>query len=166
VSNPRMRGKIARTEWSNIANRHASGESLAAIARSYGCTAPAIRYIVRRMPAGSQEAPAARNTLADTSRPTSVSRGGGSVPNDSAVWSRINRDIAAFLTAVDTLIVQHSNENEEALLRATDSLLRASARTRIELERSMSSRKESALPAGKGRKLSPTPARRIRPSLQ
>jgi transposase-like protein len=166
MSNPRLRGKISHTEWPNIARRHDSGESLAAIARSYGCTAPAIRYIVHRMQARSQEVSATRNTLADTSRPTSPSRGRESVPTESAVWSRINRDIAAFLTAVDTLIVQHSNQNEEALLRATDSLLRASARTRIELERSMSRRKESTRSVGKGQKLSPPPAKRVRESLQ
>jgi hypothetical protein len=42
------KGKIAHAEWPAIITRYESGESLASIARGYGCTAPAIRYIVNR----------------------------------------------------------------------------------------------------------------------
>jgi len=40
--------KIPQREWSAIAARHAQGESLSAIARSYGCTPPAIHYVLKR----------------------------------------------------------------------------------------------------------------------
>jgi hypothetical protein len=40
--------KIPSGEWSAIAARHAKGESLSAIARSYGCTPPAIHYVLKR----------------------------------------------------------------------------------------------------------------------
>ena len=40
--------KIPQGEWSAIAVRHAQGESLSAIARSYGCTPPAIHYVLKR----------------------------------------------------------------------------------------------------------------------
>ena len=40
--------KIGRQEWATIKSRHATGESLARIARAYQCTAPAIRCIVRQ----------------------------------------------------------------------------------------------------------------------
>jgi hypothetical protein len=40
--------KIPPGEWSAIAARHANGESLSAIARSYGCTPPAIHYVLKR----------------------------------------------------------------------------------------------------------------------
>ena len=40
--------KIPQGEWSAIAARHARGESLSAIARSYGCTPPAIHYVLKR----------------------------------------------------------------------------------------------------------------------
>ena len=40
--------KIPPREWSAIAARHAKGESLSAIARSYGCTPPAIHYVLKR----------------------------------------------------------------------------------------------------------------------
>jgi hypothetical protein len=41
--------KIPPGEWSAIAARHAKGESLSAIARSYGCTPPAIHYVLKRI---------------------------------------------------------------------------------------------------------------------
>jgi hypothetical protein len=41
--------KIPSGEWSAIATRHAKGESLSAIARSYGCTPPAIHYVLKRI---------------------------------------------------------------------------------------------------------------------
>jgi len=44
----REKGKIPHTEWPDIRARFAAGESLASIARNYGCTGPAIRYIVNR----------------------------------------------------------------------------------------------------------------------
>jgi hypothetical protein len=40
--------KIPQGEWNAIAARHAQGESLSAIARSYGCTPPAIHYVLKR----------------------------------------------------------------------------------------------------------------------
>lgn len=40
--------KIPQGEWSAIAARYAQGESLSAIARSYGCTPPAIHYVLKR----------------------------------------------------------------------------------------------------------------------
>src|SRR6516225_4725640 len=40
--------KIPQGEWSAIAARHAKGESLSAIARSYGCTPLAIHYVLKR----------------------------------------------------------------------------------------------------------------------
>ena len=46
----REKGKIPHSEWSTIQARYSAGESFASIARDYGCTGPAIRYIVNRMP--------------------------------------------------------------------------------------------------------------------
>jgi hypothetical protein len=57
------------------------------------------------------------------------------------LWDRISSDIASFLAGMDALSVTESDENYQALLVATDRLLRASARTRIELERVLGSRK-------------------------
>lgn len=40
--------KIPQGEWSVIAERHSQGASISSIARHYGCTAPAIHYILKR----------------------------------------------------------------------------------------------------------------------
>ena len=40
--------KIPQGEWSAIAARYAKGDSITRIARSYGCTPPAIHYILKR----------------------------------------------------------------------------------------------------------------------
>jgi transposase-like protein len=40
--------KIPQGEWSAIAERYSQGESISSIARRYGCTAPAIHYILKR----------------------------------------------------------------------------------------------------------------------
>lgn len=59
--------------------------------------------------------------------------GGGSI--DSDLRARIEGDIAAFLAAFDAALEKDSQESRSALREATDRLLRAGARTRIELER-------------------------------
>lgn len=40
--------KIPQGEWNAIAARYQGGESISQIARSYGCTPPAIHYILKR----------------------------------------------------------------------------------------------------------------------
>ncbi len=40
--------KIPQGDWSAIAARYAKGESITRIAQSYGCTPPAIHYILKR----------------------------------------------------------------------------------------------------------------------
>ena len=54
---------------------------------------------------------------------------------DRDLRARVDDDIAAFLAAFDAALVQDSQESRSALREATDRLLRAGARTRIELER-------------------------------
>src|SRR6266566_4430667 len=48
MANPRAKGKIPHGEWPQILAKYAGGETIAQIGRDYGCTAPAIRYIIRR----------------------------------------------------------------------------------------------------------------------
>jgi transposase-like protein len=54
---------------------------------------------------------------------------------DHALRERINEDIAAFLAAFDAALDHDTSESRTELRAATDRLLRAGARTRIELER-------------------------------
>lgn len=54
---------------------------------------------------------------------------------DHELRARVDGDIAAFLAAFDAALGHDTQENRAALREATDRLLRAGARTRIELER-------------------------------
>jgi hypothetical protein len=54
---------------------------------------------------------------------------------DQELRSRVDGDIAAFLTAFDAALAADTQESRYGLREATDRLLRAGARTRIELER-------------------------------
>jgi hypothetical protein len=163
VPNVRARGKIPKSEWPKIGARFRGGETLTEIARSYGCTAPAIRYIVRRASASTAKkteggklekvavlAPPAPVRRAQ--RPDGLSdrapgrRGATGLPVDSLtrdIWDRVNTDVAQFLAAMDSLLSDDSAANYEALLEATDRLLWASARTRLELERILNRKKQS-----------------------
>lgn len=58
--------KIPQGQWSAIAARHAQGESISRIAQSYGCTPPAIHYILKR----SRQRNTSKEQLADV-RPQS-----------------------------------------------------------------------------------------------
>ncbi len=165
MANVRIRGKIPREEWPKIAARFHNGETLTEIARSYHCTAPAIRYIVGRVSSRGGKAKMDRDKLekvtvlqppTENRRPTRIgntedrsyiSRGRSSFPSDSPtkdLWNRVNTDVATFLAAMDSLSTDDSDNNYEALLAATDRLLWASARTRLELERILGNRKKGA----------------------
>jgi hypothetical protein len=54
---------------------------------------------------------------------------------DRSLRERVDTDIAAFLAAFDTALDHDTPESRAGLREATDRLLRAGARTRIELER-------------------------------
>src|SRR5665213_1381086 len=54
---------------------------------------------------------------------------------DRELRSRVDGDIAAFLAAFDAALAEDNQANRFGLREATDRLLRAGARTRIELER-------------------------------
>ena len=54
---------------------------------------------------------------------------------DQTLRERVGGDIAAFLAAFDAALADDTIESRAGLREATDRLLRAGARTRIELER-------------------------------
>ena len=54
---------------------------------------------------------------------------------DQQLRARVDGDIAAFLAAFDAALAEDTQQNRSTLREATDRLLRAGARTRIELER-------------------------------
>ena len=48
MAGTREKGKIPHGEWAKILARYRGGETIARIGRDYGCTPPAIRYIIKR----------------------------------------------------------------------------------------------------------------------
>ena len=163
MPNVRIRGKISHNEWPKIVLRFQNGETLTEIARSYRCTAPAIRYIVAQVTKkggsmaidrGSGEKVALRvppedrrstriDSTADRSHLSQDQNESAPQSPTRDIWGRINTDIATFLAAMDCLSSNDSDSNYEALLAATDRLLWASARTRLELERVLSDRRKA-----------------------
>jgi hypothetical protein len=156
LANVRIRGKIPHEEWPKIAERFRRGETLTQIARSYHCTAPAIRYIVARVPLkgtkakqrsiGAAAAAADRGDLSFGLRPPERRSRPAPLTHTSTgvVWNRMQSEIASFLGAVDALSMEETDENYETLLMATDRLLWGSARTRLEVEEILKKRKELA----------------------
>jgi hypothetical protein len=79
--------KIPQGEWSAIAARYEKGESISGIARGYGCTPPAIHYILKRhsqLPATAvrlvtppQPGVAAAASITAAPKPTPPERTGG-----------------------------------------------------------------------------------------
>jgi len=161
----RPQRKIARTEWAAIAARNANGESLASIARDYLCTAPAIRYIVRQAvrsglerngtkadqaatfrrgaistrAAGALSHPAKGPSLAASESDASgVGRVAGRTTADGidlSLRDSIMVELSAFLVAFEAVASNPGRDDLDRLRNATDRLLRAAARVRIELER-------------------------------
>jgi hypothetical protein len=138
MADRREKGKIAHSEWPGIGERYAAGETFASIARSFGCTPPAIRYIVGKQ---TRATDAAADAIAIPLESRSPAPARDAAPPkfpgkaiDQQLRDRVNSDIASFLVAFDTAFEEGSIVSREALLEATDRLLRAGARTRIAIE--------------------------------
>lgn len=135
----RRKGKVAKSEWPKILHRHSSGEALASIARDYGCTAPAIRYIVGR----------AAHQVDDTSSSLALRRNSSTRPGRGAravgkqkiarlekvLNNGVTTDVALFLVAVDSAAANPTTDKLMQLRSATDRVMRCAARILIELER-------------------------------
>jgi len=156
MSNPREKGKIPHSEWPEIRTRYGNGESLASIARDYRCTAPAIRYIVkRRLSSGDGEGEKAQPASSapheahahagpePAGRKSVPARPGPARPEPRLsgitleVQKRVTTEISFFLVALDIALTHPTNANLLALHDATDRLMRAAARVRIETERAV-----------------------------
>jgi hypothetical protein len=155
--NLREKGKIPRTEWPRILSKYAGGESVAQIGRDYGCTAPAIRYIIKRVGALKGEggdgpsserrvspAPASRTALgrqrnAPPSAPPHVAAAAGHGAGASLLGpelrARVTGDVVSVLAALDRAVLEGSVDSLTALREAVDSLMRSAARTRMDLGR-------------------------------
>ncbi|MGH3971628.1 MAG: hypothetical protein ACRDTV_26940 [Mycobacterium sp.] len=85
-----------------------------------------------RAPARPQQSPREAGGR-DFAEPQKIKDPGSFI--DQALRNRVGDDIAAFLAAFDESLAHDTPESRIGLREATDRLLRAGARTRIELER-------------------------------
>jgi transposase-like protein len=157
--------KIPQGEWRAIAARYAKGESLSSIARDYGCTPPAIHYILKRAKGasgGAAEAPAlvhpqpaAEKTLQRPSpaaglrpavngeRPPAAAQkplGAARAPAltaelDAALQAHVEAAIQSFRSSFGAALAEASPASRERLRQAAAGLMRAAARTTIVLDR-------------------------------
>src|SRR5229473_1384716 len=158
MTNPRTKGKIPHGEWPQIVAKYAGGETIAQIGRDYGCTAPAIRYIIRRSgrlkggggddgrssgrkvlqpqpshPPTSPSGSAARRSLPH--RASADGRGASASALGPQLVTRVTGDTVSFLAALDHAVLEGTTESLTVLQDAIDALMRSAARTRIELGR-------------------------------
>jgi transposase-like protein len=143
----REKGKISRHEWPKILTKYNEGETIAKIARDYGCTAPAIRYIVKRIGTlkGRSDAAAVAHATPQRKHAARASSANGGPPNRMDVeWRRrVTGDIASFLVALDQVGDDPSTEDLIVLQEATDQLMRSTARIRLEMARSLDHRERA-----------------------
>jgi transposase-like protein len=169
MSGVREKGKIAHSEWPKIVERYRAGDSIAEIARQYGCTAPAIRYIIKRSDglrdggarASERRAapvPSRAGAAADEAPGllAATPRGAAREVLAAELRKRISGDIAGFLVALDQAVVDGSAVSTAELQEATDRLMRSTARIRLELERRLAADETAARPA---RRQAASPAR-------
>lgn len=155
MAGTREKGKIARQEWSKILARYNTGETIARISRDYGCTAPAIRYIIKRTgslnervgasppetAAGTEKRRTSQIRPAPVAADQPTSRMPTSVPLERSravgieLRNRVTADVAGFLVALDYVVLASSDEALANLQDAADRLMRSTARVRLELER-------------------------------
>jgi hypothetical protein len=136
---PREKGKIARSEWPKIVARFQAGDTIAQLGRDYGCTGPAIRYIIKRTGALAE---GARGDSAPSQRPRIPPPLGVLRPVSPAatralgheIGKRVSADIASFLVALDQVVVEGTPQSAAELQETTDRLMRSIARVRLELE--------------------------------
>jgi transposase-like protein len=141
MKRPQEKGKIPHSEWQAITARHAGGESLASIARSFDCTAPAIRYIVNRHAVEAHSGTTEERASPTSSAAHPAATKAPEVPSPAPlhaiqdIGERITSDFAAFLVALDAVTDQISERSLGLLRESTDRLLRTTARVRIEIDR-------------------------------
>jgi hypothetical protein len=119
-------GKISPAEWPRIQSRYLAGDSLANIARDYGCTVRLIHEMLKEK--------AERGAVGAEAR---VALHGGAFPGyriDEVLRRRVTETMVTFLFSFDHVLKGNTKETTRDLQNATENLLRAAARVRLALE--------------------------------
>lgn len=131
LGTPQHGNGAARPAEPQTAGAAAAGRDLFAAPRANGGGENA-----KTFPIAAEGKPDSRPDLPQPHNGNGASRSEhGSAFIDQELRSRVAGDIDAFLGAFDAALAHDSSESRAALREATDRLLRAGARTRIELER-------------------------------
>src|SRR6266700_2550050 len=136
MANPRAKGKIPHGEWPQILAKYAGGETIAQIGRDYGCTAPAIRYIIRR--SGRLKSESGQKILQPRPARPLTSPSGSAARGSPPHHAGAERP-GTSASLLDSLAV---------LQDAIDALMRSAARTRIELGRMLNRDEPATLRRG------------------
>jgi hypothetical protein len=131
----RRKGKIPAIEWPLIVERHSRGEGFTEIARDYGCTPPAIRYIIGRVRQNPTHGRDEQSNGQAASLLSSVVEFDGGARVRAPLRNRIDRAVAEFLCAIDGATEASALDKKDSLRLACDNLMHAVARVRIELDR-------------------------------
>jgi hypothetical protein len=122
---------------SDAQDRDTPGHNSAGFAERYAVRPPGDNqpeFIQPSRPGAAQYAPTPIGAPIRAMAEPQGRRDGGAFI-DQALRERVDGDITAFLTAFDAALAHDTLESRAGLREATDRLLRAGARTRIELER-------------------------------
>lgn len=125
--------KIAREDWPKIAERYDAGETYVSIARDYGCSPPAIRYVVGQLKGGSDVSNSAEK-LPERNPMIIEAAGGRSGKLSDVLLRRATSGVASFLSALDAMMSDPSDTNAGRLRQAADELMYLAARVLVELD--------------------------------
>lgn len=121
MGDERKRRRLPARDWPAIVTRYLDGVPLAQIAREHKCSARTISAVLRR--AGFLSAATISAAPGPAGKPTRC----------IALRSRIARALALLSGSLNAVSAQSTKENIAELRYATDQLMRAIARVRIEL---------------------------------
>jgi hypothetical protein len=120
-------GKISPAEWPRIQLRYLAGDSLASIARDYGCTARFIHGMLKsKAERGAVAASEARAAFYGDAFP--------GYRIDRILRRRVAETMVTFLLIFDCALNENTRQATRDLRHATENLLRAAARVRLALE--------------------------------
>jgi hypothetical protein len=182
MAGTREKGKIPHGEWPNILAKYNNGKTITQIGRDYGCTAPAIRYIIKRSGMLRDRTGEARAAIVEGPSPQqkgALGHAGERPQSDGPAMTRpswrpasiddhllapelrqrVGANIASFLVAFDHAVLEGSIESVANLREATDRLMRSTARTRLELEQLLDRQEASAVREKSRRKDGPSQRR-------
>jgi hypothetical protein len=121
--------RLPESAWAKVLQRHLHGETAEAIARDLGCSVGAVMQVVRRFLPGAGEA------IGD------VGAVAGLADTDRVLASRLTGALIRFVETFEAARRRPDMAAADDLREASDQLMRAVARLRLEIERAAQERR-------------------------